>query len=70
LPAESFVAIESAHGPFPGPPLLGVAMMTKVPFDAEEVVIEMVAVPDFVESCTEVAFTVADPDTGMVVGAV
>lgn len=45
-------------------------MMTKVPFDAEEVVIEMVAVPDFVESCTEVASTVADPDTGMVVGAV
>jgi hypothetical protein len=45
-------------------------MMTKVPFDAEEVVIEMVAVPDFVESCTEVAFTLADPDTGMVVGAV
>jgi hypothetical protein len=35
-----------------------------------EVVIVTAAVPDFVESCVEVALMVADPETGAVEGAV
>jgi hypothetical protein len=35
-----------------------------------EVATAMVAVPDFVESCVEVALIVSEPDSGAVEGAV
>ncbi len=44
--------------------------MTNESFDAEEEVIEIAAVPIFVESCVDVALTVDAPEEGTVAGAV
>ncbi len=66
LPAESFIAIESDHVPFPGPPFAGVAMITRDPLDVVEDVTVIVAIPDLVASCVDVAVMSAVPvDVGV-----
>ena len=66
FPLLSEAATIICHGPFPGPPFAGVAMITRDPLDLVEDVTVIVAIPDLVASCVDVAVMSAVPvDVGV-----